>query len=88
MVIVFIPIGLIVRLVICCIDACYQKAAERRARGEAEQLIAAEQERAASTTVTVESTAPSGNASATPSPSASTALLCTWSENSEQDGSR
>ena len=42
---VVIPVDLIIRSVTCCIDACYQKAAERRARREAERLIAEEQER-------------------------------------------
>ena len=49
--IIIIPIGLIIRLITCCIDACYKKAAERRARREEERL-AAEQDHV-QTTVTV-----------------------------------
>ena len=43
--IIIIPIGLIIRLITCCVDACHEKAAERRARREEERL-AAEEERA------------------------------------------
>ena len=57
--IIIIPIGLIVRLVTCCINACYEKAAERRARREEERLIA---EQECAQTVYVVSDAPTAPA--------------------------
>ena len=49
--VIIIPIGLIVRLITMCINACYEKAAERRARREEERLAAEPQERAQTATV-------------------------------------